>query len=317
MHRSYRVHSAVQIIRYANRLEIRNPGYSLTAEERWGEPGSVTRNPYLAAVLHEVNLAETKGSGIRVMRELMREAGLTPPTFESDRQKDVFVATFLFHHFLGPDDWAWLRSLAVEDLSDEDARALVFVRETSAIDNAAYRDLNQVDVLNASQHLRRLRDHGLLEQRGRSTATYYVPSARFLATLEVEAQSVKPVPLSVKTEVLSGNPTSLSGNLAAQSGNLPTWLSQLPEALAEEVRTLKQRLPQPQLAALVLRLCANRAFSADDLATLLHRNRNYIQDRLITPLLRQGQIAMTIPDQPNHPQQAYRATVPPAEEPAP
>ncbi|MCU0791972.1 MAG: hypothetical protein MUE42_03790 [Opitutaceae bacterium] len=204
MHRSYRVHGPVRLIRYSNRLEIRNPGYSLVAEERWGEPGSVSRNPHIAAVLHELNYAETKGSGIRVMRALMREAGLTPPTFESDRQKNLFVATFLFHHFLGPEDWTWLRSLAVEDLTDEEARALVYMRETFSLDNAAYRDLNQVDALNASQHLRRLRDHGLFEQRGRGSATFYIPTPRFIATLD------EPV---LEAPALSGKPVALSGNL--------------------------------------------------------------------------------------------------------
>ena len=310
MHRSYRIHSPIQIIRYSNRLEIRNPGYSLTAEERWGEPGSVTRNPYVAAVLHEVNLAETKGSGIRVMRELMREAGLTPPTFESDRQKDVFVATFLFHHFLGPDDWAWLRSLAVEDLSDEDARALVFVRETSAIDNAAYRDLNQVDVLNASLHLRRLRDHGLLEQRGRSTATFYVPSVRFLATLDTESGTPAPLgkeaqfgnsaAMSVKSDPLSVKPVALSVKVADAFA--------LPPELATAITSLKARVSQPDMEALVLRLCAWQPLTTEELATHLKRNRNYVTNRLLTPMLRAGLIQMTIPDQPKHPQQAYRTT---------
>jgi ATP-dependent DNA helicase RecG len=86
MHRSYRSHSPVQIIRYANRLEIRNPGFSLKSPEHLGEPGSQrTAQPRIAAVLHETRFAETKGSGIRVMRETMEQAGLTPPLFESDR----------------------------------------------------------------------------------------------------------------------------------------------------------------------------------------------------------------------------------------
>jgi ATP-dependent DNA helicase RecG len=194
MHRSYRIHSPVQIIRYSNRLEIRNPGYSLISEERWGDPGSVTRNPHLASVLHEINFAETKGSGIRVMRELMRQSNLTAPTLKSDRQKDLFVATFLFHHFLGSDDWEWLNSLNLQGLGDEEARGLLFVRETLTIDNAAYRDLNQVDVLNASTHLRRLRDQGLLEQRGKGSATYYIPTPRFLATLPGQKAEGEPMP---------------------------------------------------------------------------------------------------------------------------
>ena len=71
MHRSYRVHAPVQVIRYANRLEIRNPGFSLKSPDHLGEPGSMPRNPHIAAVLHETRFAETKGSGIRAMREAM------------------------------------------------------------------------------------------------------------------------------------------------------------------------------------------------------------------------------------------------------
>lgn len=177
MHRSYRIHGAIQIIRYASRLEIRNPGHSIKAEEQLGEPGSETRNPRIAAVLHEVNIAETKGSGIRAMRELMVAHDLLPPTFESSRRPDQFVATFLFHHFLGADDLAWLRRLTREALSDEEARALVFVRELGAIDNAAYRTINRTDTLNASAHLRRLRDLGLLEMKSSGSRTYYVPGS--------------------------------------------------------------------------------------------------------------------------------------------
>ena len=117
MHRSYRSHSPVQIIRYANRLEIRNPGFSLKSPEHLGEPGSQPRNPKIAAALYDTRFAETKGSGIRVMRESMEQAGLTPPLFESDRGNDQFVARYFFHHFLGADDMAWLARFKDAQLS--------------------------------------------------------------------------------------------------------------------------------------------------------------------------------------------------------
>ena len=119
MHRNYRVQSPIQIIRYSNRLEIINPGFSLKSPEHLGEPGSLTRNPKIAAVLHETRFAETKGSGIRVMRDMMEQAGLTPPTFESDRAQDKFTARYLFHHFLGRDDIAWLSRFRELALTDE------------------------------------------------------------------------------------------------------------------------------------------------------------------------------------------------------
>jgi len=38
----------VQIIRYANRLKILNPGFSLKSQDHLGEPGSQLRNPKIA-----------------------------------------------------------------------------------------------------------------------------------------------------------------------------------------------------------------------------------------------------------------------------
>lgn len=112
------------------------------------------------------------------MCEAMEQAGLTPPLFESDRVGDQFVARYFFHHFLGADDIVWLARFKDLQLGNDDAKALIVVREAGAIDNATYRALNKVDTLAASAALRRLRDAGLLARKGRGSATYYVPSQR-------------------------------------------------------------------------------------------------------------------------------------------
>ena len=147
MRQNFRLNSPLQILRYANRLEIRNPGHSLVALDRLGDPGSRLRNPAVAGVLHETRFAENKGSGIRIMREQMRAAGLSPPAFDSDREKDEFVATLLFHHFLGPEDVAWLSQFQEHGLADDEARILVFAREKGSITNAECRNLTGLDTL--------------------------------------------------------------------------------------------------------------------------------------------------------------------------
>lgn len=100
-----------------------------SAEDKLGEPGSETRNPFIAAVFHETNLAETKGSGIRSMRRLMEQAHLAPPTFESDRMNNQFTVRLLLHHFLNEADVKWLSNFSKLMLSDTQKQALVFVRE--------------------------------------------------------------------------------------------------------------------------------------------------------------------------------------------
>lgn len=295
MHRSYRIHGPIQIIRYANRLEVRNPGHSLKAEEQLGEPGSQTRNPRIAAVLHDVHMAETKGSGIRAMRELMLQHDLLPPAFESSRAPDQFVATFLFHHFLGQADLAWLRQVTAERLSDEESRALVFVREVGAIDNAAYRNINSTDTLQASAHLRRLRDLEILEMKGSGSRTYYVPGPR-MATADPHMATPDPHMVTRDPHMVTADPHMLN---ASPSKDLPGHLR---ERLAQA--GTRPRLPV--IRELIVDLCRHRPFSARELAVLFGNRdaRHLVRDHL-APMVESGQLAYTIPDMPRHPDQKY------------
>jgi ATP-dependent DNA helicase RecG len=321
MHRSYRIHGAIQIIRYANRLEIRNPGHSLKAEEQLGEPGSETRNPRLAAVLHDVNIAETKGSGIRAMRELMLAHDLLPPTFESSRRPDQFVATFLFHHFLGPEDLGWLRRLTTEMISDEEAKALVFVRELGAIDNAAYRSINRTDTLNASGHLRRIRDLGLLEMMGSGSRTYYVPSPSFTLSLNqirtAPLDSTEQPRVSVSTVSAEGEDSHQgTGNShqADQNSHQVKDLSHqltdpVPEALMSRVPSAGSKPRREVLRVLIEDLCRWRPLSAREIASILRgREQKPLVRDYLTPMVSEGVLAYTIPEMENHPDQRY--TVP-------
>lgn len=307
MHRSYRAHAPVQVIRYANRLEIRNPGFSLKSRDHLGEPGSMSRNPHIAAVLHETRFAETKGSGIRAIREAMDKAGLVPPLFESDRGQDQFSVFFFFHHFLGEEDLRWLGQFRDLHLGNEDARALVVAREAGGIDNATYRALNKVDTLTASNALRRLRDAGLLSQQGKGSATWYQPTGKLTKTdglsSDLDALSSTPEGLSSNPGALSSNPEALSSNLAPARAAL---LNELPGELAARVGGIGQRHQPDRVRDLVVDLCAHRSWRVDELALLLQRNPEFIRQSYLRPLLAQQRIAMTLPDTPNSPLQAYR-----------
>jgi len=284
MHRSYRIQAPVQIIRYANRLEIRNPGFSLKSPEHLGDPGSMPRNPTIAAVLHETRFAETKGSGIRIIREAMETAGLAPPLFESDRGQDQFVAHFLFHHFLGEDDIRWLAHFRDLHLSDGEARALIVAREAGAIDNATYRALNKVDTLTASAALRRLRDAGLFNQQGRGSATWYQPTSKMLgddAGLSSKSGrlSSNPQPLPRESERLSRDPDSLDKGDAARK----TLLVDLPGDLGARIGALGRRSPPDDVRAVVLDILRQRPWRLEELGQLLQRNPEYVRQKLRFP----------------------------------
>jgi ATP-dependent DNA helicase RecG len=298
IHRTYRENQPIQIIRYGNRIEIKNPGFSLKPEEHLGEPGSKNRNPFIAAIFHDTNLAETKGSGIRTMRKLMEQANMVPPTFESDHSANQFTTRLLLHHFLSEEDIVWLNGFNDFEINDAQKRALIFTRETGAIDNPSYRQLNGCDSLKASGELRNMRDWGILAQKGKGRATYYIPDLAFNhpelgKNNQVTSLSNHP------DEFLSDDPDSLPDHLDALSDELPLDLKDIIKDLGRRTND------KEKMNSVILKLCAWRPLTLKQLANLVQRNEKYMLG-FIAPLREGVQVEYTYPDMPNHPDQAYK-----------
>jgi ATP-dependent DNA helicase RecG len=300
MHRDYSSGQSVQIIRYANRIEFQNPGYSLKPENQLGLPGSFSRNDRIGVVLHDLNIAETKGTGIRTMREGMKEANLSVPLFESDREGNKFVLTLLSHHFFNEKDLQWLKLFSNFNLSTEEARTLLIVREMGAIINADYRNINCVDTLTASVSLRKLRNNGLLELKGKGSQTYYVPG-KAISDRETEASNTGFLPAESAQQV-----RPLSAELAPQVRPLSEELLDMPVELKKELDSLGARATQDKVKSLILKLCAVKPLKLPEIAFFLNRNANYIREIYLMPLINEGALRYTFPQQPNHPQQAYK-----------
>lgn len=297
MHRSYREHRPIQVIRYDNRIEIINPGYSLKSEERLGEPGSETRNPFIAAVFHETNLAETKGSGIRAMRKLMVQAHLVPPTFDSDRNSNHFVSRLLLHHFLDEKDLIWLHNFNHLELTDGQKQALIFVREVGAIDNQTYRQMTDCDTLKASNELRVLKSYNLLVPKGKGKATYYVAGKAMLtsvATVSTPAQD-----LSTPLASLSTPLTSLS--------TPPQDLSTPPLDILERIEQIKDREHDiAKVKSIIIDLCAFKTMKASEIAKYLNKGDDYLKRKYLSDMVKEKQLFYLYPEMINHPEQAYK-----------
>lgn len=295
MHRSYREHSPIQILRYDNRLEITNPGFSLKSEDTLGEPGSQTRNPLVAAVFHDTNLAETKGSGIRAMRRLLKQAHLAPPTFESSREQNVFTTRLLLHHFLSKEDLDWLSSFDDYDLNDAQKQALIFLREVEALDNTSYRQFADVDVYKANVDLRKLRELGLIKQKGKGRGTYYIPSKEItteapIQTTEAPAQTTEAT--AQTTEAL----TQITGGVHKE----------IPTTLMDQINDLSSKeRDKEKVNRLILQVCAIRPYKLAELSGLFDRNNDYLGRNYIQPLVEAGELNYKHPEMIKHPDQAY------------
>ena len=328
MHRDYRTRNPIQIIKYSNRLEIRNPGYSLKPinRETLGEPGSVIRNEAIAEVLHETGFAETKGSGIRVMLESMLEANLSLPLFDSNRERDRFQVTLYSHNLFDDEALQWLSQFKEHNLTDEEAKILVVLKEKGVIDNAVCRLVNDIDTLKASQMLKRLRDISLIDIHGKSTATCYTLKSQFLEKtdlLNLDSNSTeKLLSGQLETSNLDSNSTEklLSGQL--ETSNLDSSTSQLEQlnlelfplvtekSVIERIKKIGKRAKATEIKSLILELCTLKPRSSSELAYLLDRKRKYLLDEYLKPLINEGLLEYTKPENPNDPTQAYRLVEP-------
>jgi len=211
VHRDLEVHGPLQIRLYPDRIELDNPGHSLVEEEDWGRLKSVARNPTLAAVFRDLDLAETRGTGIRRMRERMQEVGMSLPELVSSRAGNHFQLTLRLHHLLDEADWEWLARF--RGLDDVDRQILVFAERNDGIRNEDVRSFSRDDVLAASARLGRLRDRDLLDQHGLSKQdTWY--------RLSKEARRNDPAEPSDLAPPQSSDLVPQSSDLAAQSSDL-------------------------------------------------------------------------------------------------
>ncbi len=301
MHRNYRVGQPTQVIRYSNRLEFRNAGHSLKPFEELGQPGSKPRNPTIASVFHELRYAETKGTGIRAIRKLMKEAGLTtPPIIETDRDRNEFDLVLLPHHLLDQKDLEWLSQFREFNLTDAERRAIVLTREMRAITNLDYRQVNGTDTLAANKALGHLRTLGLLTMKRAGNGTYYVLSPEISGASEGTGQ---PSPISG----LSGGLPPLIDESCRGLDALPKSFPSLSTELTKQIAALGERAKSSEIKELIKGLCSHGPLQLTQLAQILDRNPKYLRDQFLSKMVRTGQLIYRYADQPAHPQQAYKA----------
>ncbi len=198
---------------------------------------------------------------------------------------------------------AGLANFKIYCLSDEQAKALIFTREVGAINNAAYRNLNQVDILTASQGLRQLKENDLLISKNKSTATYYLPSQKFVESLAKEHQ------LQSKEHQLVGKEHQLSpkehqlevSNYANQ--DLTKLLS---KDLQNRLNELGKKAVPYKVRDAILALCKYKEVSSSELATYLKRDKKRLIRKFLTPMIEEGILVYKYPQMPGHPRQAYR-----------
>lgn len=168
-HRDYRNPGFVQVIVFADRIEVWNPGElpaGLTPELLRQPHGPLPRNPLIAEPLFRVKYVEKAGTGTTDMIADCLEAGLPEPSFA--QHGPHFVTTV----------WRdWLTDAVMDELNlnERQKKAVFYLKQNEKITNREYQELTRVIVRTATRDLKKLVDCGAVKQMGvTGRNTYYI-----------------------------------------------------------------------------------------------------------------------------------------------
>jgi len=159
-HRNYRNNGFVQVLVFADRIEVWNPGElppGLTPELLRKPHGPIPRNPLIAEPLFRVKYVEKAGTGTTDMIADCRKGGLPEPDFEQCGPH--FVVTLWR-------DWLTDEVIKRLGLGERQVKAVMHVKVQGRITNREYCDLTKTIYRTASRDLEDLVSKGVLRKVG-------------------------------------------------------------------------------------------------------------------------------------------------------
>ena len=168
-HRNYASRSGVQVMVFADRIEVWNPGglpEDLTVDLLRVPHPSVPRNRLLCEPLFLAHYIERAGTGTLDMIRLCAEAGLPEPEFLNDGERFRLIIWR---------DWLTDEVLTSLNLNQRQLRAVAYVKAKGRISNRDYRELTGTIIRTASRDLEDLVAKGIFLKVGTTGRnTHYV-----------------------------------------------------------------------------------------------------------------------------------------------
>lgn len=167
-HRDYTSNASVQVMLFADRLEVWNPGElppPLTPQRLREPHASIPHNPLIAEPLYLAHYIEKAGSGTLDMIQRCGEAGLPEPDFEE--RAGHFVTTLWR-------DWLTGEVLARLGLSERQMKVVAHIKIQGRITNSEYQRIAGVIRKTAARDLDILVEKGVFTRIGLRRGTHYI-----------------------------------------------------------------------------------------------------------------------------------------------
>lgn len=328
----------IVIDRYLDGIEFSNPGTLLISREQLLRGGiSECRNKALQLMFQMLGVGDRAGSGLdKIRTSWLAENWQSPRLWETVRPDRVYLELPMVS-LLPEETVARLRSRHGEEfdqLNSDEVQALVAAEVEGEITNQRLQTMLSLHRVDITRMLQGLVQRGFLVPVGIGRGTRYHPAGEDSEPPEAGSPGfLGSGKLGQAHSLERGSSPQTLGRSSPQTlGNSPQTLGEtsgsvdergrMEEPDVEKARAWGELLritepirnsawaPKDRVRAAIVEACSVRPLSLGELAELLGREKTKLRERHIVELVREGRLLMTLPQEPNHPRQAYRAANP-------
>ena len=321
IHQDYADHTRKPVIRsFDDRVIMWNPGDAFAGARELLDPvEKEVRNPRIVAAFRRIGLSEQAGTGIRAIFGNWQRLGRVPPVIDNDRARKAFQLTLSNEELLSEEQLRFQASLGIH-LDEAGARAFAFVCREGRLSLRGVRAVAGLSGAAARSVLERLAAQGLISPLESAETPAFAVAEHLKERLGRDADRPGGPTDAGSPDLVTDQPRSDLGHLVsdqvpwapadlstAQGGTSPAGLS---SAQPPNLSTA-QAEPLTKLSAThrkIMGFCDTPRRLTEIMDALGAANRGYFKKHHLDPLLANGMLRMTRPDQPNHPEQAYVLT---------
>jgi ATP-dependent DNA helicase RecG len=307
IHSDYEGRGGIRIFKHPDRFEFVNPGVLLLSSEQIKQGGkSDCRNPALQLMFRMLGLGEQAGTGYpSILRAWSAEHWRTPMLGDNVETNETHLRLGMIS--LLPE--AVLEKLdrrfegRFQRLSEHQRLAVATARIEGHVTNERLQELCSLHARDLTALLKGLVDQGFLSTKGGRRWAQY--------TVAISSSHHKG-PTSHHRDPSSHHkdPNSHHNQADSVSGD-----RQRAENRHMAAAVASKRRTQPdQVDAAILALCSEAEHTLEQLVTILDRSPVTLRNHYLRRLTKEGRLALKYPQQPTHPQQAYRTAAPPVVE---
>ncbi len=310
MHQDYGDSSRTPHIKiFKDRISFWNPGNAFSSFDLLIDGGEKElRNPVIVRAFRQIGLSEQAGTGIRAIMRKCRDLGYVPAQITSDKSEKSFKLDIVKHSLFTKQQVLFQSQLGVS-LTDNEASVFAFACQKASI---TIPDVKSVILANNSESLQVI--NKLLTQRLIEPVAENC-SWKLAEHLREKYEPAKPesVDREETDQVLDRGGNLVTDQVLDMGGNLVT--DQVPDTggnlVTDQVPTqpvvaFLTELSDQQMRTLLF--CESPRKLTEIMVGLGLSHRTFYRNKHLVPLIKANLIAMSYPEEPNHPEQSYTIT---------